>query len=103
MLHADATFTKMLLVELPSRMVRGNARGRGRGANANDHPPPPDYMAAMVQQFDLNRQFIDWYDGPYGESPQQPESGQPPVSEPSESARPDLTQRIHAPQPSYLP
>ena len=38
-------------------MVRPNARGRGRGANA-DHPPPPDYMAAMMQQFEVNRQFI---------------------------------------------
>ena len=38
-------------------MVRPNARGRGRGANA-DNPPPPDYMAAMMQQFELNRQFI---------------------------------------------
>ena len=34
-------------------MVR--PRGRGRGANA---PPPPDYMAAMMQQFEVNRQFI---------------------------------------------
>ena len=37
-------------------MVRP-ACGRGRGANAN-HPPPPDYMAAMMQQFEVNRQFI---------------------------------------------
>ena len=54
MLHADATFTKLPLLN-SSRMVR--PRGRGRGANANA-PPPPDYMAGMVQQFELNRQFM---------------------------------------------
>ena len=36
-----------------SRMVR--PAGRGRGAN---NPPPPDYMAAMMQQFEMNRQFM---------------------------------------------
>jgi hypothetical protein len=36
-----------------SRMVRPT--GRDRGAN---HPPPPDYMAGMMQQFELNRQFM---------------------------------------------
>ncbi len=41
MLHADAIFTKLPLLNF-SRMVRPGARGRGRGANA---PPPPDYMA----------------------------------------------------------
>ena len=37
-------------------MVRpaGHA-GRGRGAN---DPPPPNYMAGMMQQFELNRQFM---------------------------------------------
>ena len=39
-----------------SRMVRPTG-GRGRGAN--DPPPPPDYMAAMMQQFALNRQFME--------------------------------------------
>src|SRR3954463_13102505 len=33
--------------------------GRGRGCAANDPPPPPDYMAAMMQQFELNRQFME--------------------------------------------
>ena len=36
-------------------MVRPRGRGRGR---APEHPPPPDYMAAMMQQFELNRQFM---------------------------------------------
>ena len=36
-------------------MVRPAGRDRGRGAN---DPPPPDYMAAMMQQFELNRQFM---------------------------------------------
>src|SRR3954471_6458103 len=38
-----------------SRMVRLGGRGRG----GNDPPPPPDYMAAMMQQFALNRQFME--------------------------------------------
>ena len=42
--------------ELPllyiSRMVRPG--GRGRGGHA---PPPPEYMAGMIQQFELNCQF----------------------------------------------
>src|SRR3954469_7080742 len=31
----------------------------GRGRAANEPPPPPDYMAAMMQQFKLNRQFME--------------------------------------------
>ena len=54
MLHADAIFTKLSLLNF-SRMVRPGAHGRGRGSNA---PPPPDYMAGMMQQFELNRQFM---------------------------------------------
>ena len=42
-----------LLLLYISRMVR--PRGRGRGGNA---PPLPEYMAGMIQQFELNRQFI---------------------------------------------
>jgi hypothetical protein len=38
-----------------SRMVRPAPCGRGRGA---DFPPPPDYMAGMIQQFEMNRQFM---------------------------------------------
>ena len=37
-----------------SRMDR--TAGRGRGGNA---PPPPEYMAGMMQQFELNRQFME--------------------------------------------
>src|SRR3954467_10237745 len=33
--------------------------GRGRGRAANDPPPPLDYMAVMMQQFELNRQFME--------------------------------------------
>jgi hypothetical protein len=36
-------------------MVRPGGRGHGR---APERPPPPDYMAAMMQQFKLNRQFM---------------------------------------------
>ena len=43
-----------LNAELPllyiSRMVRPG--GRGRSGNT---PPPPEYMAGMIQQFELNR------------------------------------------------
>src|SRR3954463_15066140 len=38
-------------------MVRPGGRGRGRGGD--DPPPPPDYMAGMMQQFELNRQFME--------------------------------------------
>jgi len=30
--------------------------GRGRGAN---DPPPPEFFAGMMQQFELNRQFME--------------------------------------------
>ena len=47
-----------LNAELPllyiSRMVRPGGRGRG-----GDAPPPPEYMAGMIQQFELNRQFME--------------------------------------------
>src|SRR3954465_12052652 len=39
-----------------SRMAGRGGRGRGRGAN--DPPPPPDYMAAMMQQFQMNQVFM---------------------------------------------
>ena len=48
----------MLNAELPllhvSRMVR--PAGRGRGGN---DPPPPEFFAGMMQQFELNRQFME--------------------------------------------
>src|ERR1041384_5404604 len=51
---------KILIAEIPllnfSRMAGGGGRGRGRGAN--DPPPPPDYMAAMMQQFQMNQVFM---------------------------------------------
>src|SRR3954463_11522536 len=51
---------KMFIAEIPllnsSRMPGHGGRGRGRGAN--DPPPPPDYMAAMMQQFQLNQVFM---------------------------------------------
>src|SRR3954470_21833972 len=39
-----------------SRMAGRGGRGRGRGAK--DLPPPPDYMAAMMQQFQMNQVFM---------------------------------------------
>ena len=49
---------KIIISEMPllnfSRMVRPDGRGRG----GNEPPPPPDYIAAMMQQFELNRQFM---------------------------------------------
>src|SRR3954463_15934839 len=38
-----------------STMVRPGGRGRG----GDDPPPPPDYMAGMMEQFELNRQFME--------------------------------------------
>ena len=35
-------------------MVRPGGHGRG----TNNPPPPPDYIAGMMQQFELNRQFM---------------------------------------------
>ena len=43
-----------LLLLYISRMVR--LGGRGRGGNA---PPPPEYMAGMIQQLEMNRQFME--------------------------------------------
>ena len=59
-LHLDVTkHLQVPLLNCPllnfSRMVRPRGRGRGR---APEHPPPPDYMAGMMQQFELNRQFM---------------------------------------------
>ena len=54
----DSCLCKFLNAELPllyiSRMVRPG--GRGSGGNA---PPPPEYMAGMIQQFKLNRKFME--------------------------------------------
>ena len=54
----DSCHCKFLNAELPllyiSRMVRPGGRGRG-----GHPPPPPEYMARMMQQFDLNRQFME--------------------------------------------
>ena len=48
---------KFLFAKLPmlpsSRMVR--PAGRGRGAN---NPPLPEILAGMIQQFELNGQFM---------------------------------------------
>src|SRR3954464_3598667 len=48
--------TKIPLFNFSRMAGRG---GRGRGRAANEPPPPPDYMAAMMQQFELNRQFME--------------------------------------------
>ena len=54
----DSCLCKFLNTELPllyiSRMVR--PAGRGRGGN---FPPPPEYMAGMIQQLEMNRQFME--------------------------------------------
>ena len=54
----DSCLCKFLNTELPllyiNRMVR--PAGRGRGGN---FPPPPEYMADMIQQLEMNRQFME--------------------------------------------
>ena len=54
----DSCLCKFLNTELPllyiNRMVR--PAGRGRGGN---FPPPPEYMAGMIQQLEMNRQFME--------------------------------------------
>src|SRR4051812_13692003 len=51
---------KIIISEMPllnfSRMAGRGGRGRGRGAN--DPPPPSDYMAAIMQQFQMNQVFM---------------------------------------------
>ena len=54
----DPLSLQMPDVELPllhvSRMVR--PASRGRGANV---PPSPEFFAGMMQQFELNYQFME--------------------------------------------
>src|SRR3989337_1437564 len=69
-----------------SRMVRPGPRGRGRGAN---FPPPLEYMAGMMQQFELNRQFMEKHHGTVSM----------PQCEPA--AQPGHSARLCAAQPNY--
>src|SRR3954464_14279989 len=50
----------MFIAEIPllnsSKMVGRGGRGHGRGAT--DPPPPPDYVPAMMQQFQMNQVFM---------------------------------------------
>src|SRR3989337_2588852 len=55
-------------------MVRPGGRGRGR---APERPPPPDYMAAMMQHFELNCQFMA---GIMAQFPHQNNQSQTPAS-----------------------
>ena len=80
---------QILNAELPllniSRMVRPG--GRGRGGNA---PPPPEYMAGMMQQFELNRQFMENIMAQFP----RPNMNQQPTQ---------VTAGFHAPQPNRVP
>src|SRR4051812_130165 len=60
-----------------SRMAGRGGRGRGRGAN--DPPPPPDYMAAMMQQFQMNQVFMQGVIDQLQNQNQNQHQNQPPV------------------------
>src|SRR3954471_23361435 len=53
--------------------------GRGRGRGANDPPPPPDYMAAMMQQFQMNQVFMQGVIDQLQNQNQNQHQNQPPV------------------------
>src|SRR3954471_15614040 len=60
-----------------SRMAGRGGHGRGRGAN--DPPPPPDYMAAMMQQFQMNQVFMQGVIDQLQNQNQNQHQNQPPV------------------------
>jgi hypothetical protein len=49
---------QLLNAKLSSLHFSSMVRPCGRGYGANN-PPPPKYMAGVIQQFELNRQFIE--------------------------------------------
>ena len=49
---------KIIISEMPLLYFSRMAGRGGRGRGANDPPPPPDYMFAMMQQFQLNQVFM---------------------------------------------
>src|SRR3954469_12110296 len=53
--------------------------GRGRGRGANDPPSPPDYMAAMMQQFQMNQVFMQGVIDQLQNQNQNQHQNQPPV------------------------
>src|SRR4051812_17884239 len=72
---------KIIISEMPllnfSRMAgRG---GRGRGRSANDPPPPSDYMAAMMQQFQMNQVFMQGFIDQLQNQNQNQHQNQPPM------------------------
>ena len=52
----DSCLCKFLNAELPLLYISMMVRPSGRGGNT---PPPPEYMAGMIQQFELNRQIME--------------------------------------------
>jgi hypothetical protein len=76
-------------------MVRPGAHGRGRG-RAPEQPPPPDYMAAMMQQFKVNRQFIQ---GIMAQFPHQNQNQQPAAITLQEFVRLNPTTYCNSEQP----
>src|SRR3954467_9304484 len=80
---------EIILSEMPllnfSRMEGLVGRGLGRGAN--DPPPPPDYMAAMMQQFQLNQVFMKGVIDQLQNQNQNQHQNQPPVVTPRDFMR----------------
>ena len=54
----DPCFDKCSMLNYPLLLVSRMVRPTGRGRGAND-PPPPEFFAGMMQQFELNRQFME--------------------------------------------
>ena len=54
----DPYLCKCSMLNYPLLLVSRMVRPAGRGRGAND-PPLPEFFAGMMQQFEMNRQFME--------------------------------------------